>query len=694
MATDAPANVEAGTFEFGPFRLDVATRALYRGAQFVPLTPKAAEILLLLVANAGRVVTREQLLERVWPGVIVEEGTITNNVSALRKALEAKEFGDDGPIATVSRRGYRFTAEVIPAKAVVPAKAGTQETTPAAPERGTILVADIENQTGDAVFDGTIRQALLLHLAQSPHLEVLSDRRVRSLLGHIGKPGAIVTGDMALEICQRTGAKAAINGSIFALGEDYVIGLQAIHGESGDLIVTEQARAHGKGEVLRALDQAAIGLRTKLGESMASIKSYWRPFHEVATASLEALKTYTLGLAEWQEHGENSGVPHLLRAIEIDPDFASAYIALSNCCNNLGLMREATRHMQTAYELRDRATERERHRIVAGYDDIVLGDCFRAIDAHRVWEKNYPRDPSASINLSALNAVVGQWEKALAAGQRGLALEVGYIALYNVAMSLLALGRHDEARASLEDAFVRGFDAPGLHLIAYHEAFLRGDAKAMQRHVDAVAGRGGDENYVIAAQADTEAFAGRHARARELTRRAVDSARKEGALEQAALLTAQAAVREAEIGETERARQGALAALEIKTGRYVFCWAAYALARCGDAAKASEVAKTLAREHTQTVVERYWIPCIHAAMSLHDERWNDAIEALEPARAVELGVCEPFPSGYMFPVWLRGLALLGAGREEEGRAELARIVERPGLIRNFVVYTMAQRLVE
>src|SRR5262249_28112092 len=159
---------------------------------------------------AGHVVTREQLLEQVWPGVIVEEGTVTNNVSALRKAIEAEEFGTEGPIATVSRRGYRFTAKVT---AATPAVTAAPPQSPV--ERGTILIADIENKTGDAVFDGTIRQALLLHLAQSPYLEVLSDRRVRSLLGHIGKPGAVVSAEMALELAQRTGSKAAVTGSIF-----------------------------------------------------------------------------------------------------------------------------------------------------------------------------------------------------------------------------------------------------------------------------------------------------------------------------------------------------------------------------------------------------------------------------------------------------------------------------------------------
>src|SRR5258706_2939666 len=480
-----PATLGPASYEFGPFRLEAATRALYRGTEFVPLTPKAAQILLLLLEEAGRVVTKDALLARVWPGVVVEEGAIANNISALRKALNGA-FGEEGAIATVSRRGYRFSADVR----------GVSQAPPIT-ERDTILVADIDNQTGDAVFDGTIRQALLLHLAQSPFLEVLSDRKVRSLLGYMGKAGVPVMGDVALEICQRAGSKAAITGSIFALGEDYVVGLHALRADNGDILVTDQARAHGKGEVLKALDQAAIGLRTKLGESLASVNRYSRPFDEVATSSLEAIKAYTVGRAEWLDHGENAGMPHYLRAIQLDPQFASAYSALSLLCSNMGQMREARENMRKAYELRDRATERERVGIVAGYHDAFWGDGFKGIDAHRVWESSSPRDASASINLGTLYAVVGQWDKALATTQRGFTLEPQNVGCSNLAIALMAVGRHDEARALLEDAFSRGLDPFYLHLDAFPEAFLRGDTGAMPRPAPGLERHGGEEGVLI-----------------------------------------------------------------------------------------------------------------------------------------------------------------------------------------------------
>jgi DNA-binding winged helix-turn-helix (wHTH) protein/tetratricopeptide (TPR) repeat protein len=688
MPNDAAA--KPAQYEFGPFRLDAASRALYRGAEFVPLTPKAAEILLLLIEESGHVVTKEQLLARVWPDVIVEEGTIANNISALRKAVESSEFGTDGPIATVPRRGYRFTAEVRQSSASAHAAPVALQSPPIT-DRDTILVAEIENRTGDPVFDGTIRQALLLYLAQSPYLEILGDRRIHSVLGYMGKQSAPVTGEVALEVCQRAGAKAAITGTIFAFGDEYLIGLQALQGDSGGILVSEQARARGKGEVLKALDAAAIGLRTKLGESLSSIKLYSKGFHDLATSSLEAVKAYSTGRMQLLLMGELACIPHHLRAIEIDPDFASAYSALSIACANMGQTQEAIQHMQKAYALRERASERERMRIEGSYHHFVTGDKFKAIEAFRVYQHAYPRDAMGFVNAADLAMELGQWEKAVAASQRANALEFNAPSASNLAIALMALGRHEEARATVEDALARGLDVFYLHLDAYQEAFLRGDSSTMKRHADAVAGRPTEEDYLLAAQADTEAFHGRHARARELSARAVESARRAGATEMSAVWQAEAALREAEIGEIERARDGAKAAFEAFKGRDVSCLVAYVLARCGESKDALRLAAELDRDHPQhTNVQLYWLASIRAAVALGAKDWKGAIDALEPAVAVELGITKPFEGGMMIPPYLRGLALLGAGRSDEAKAEFMKIVERPGVIKNFILYPLAR----
>ncbi|QJR15881.1 hypothetical protein DSM104440_02707 [Usitatibacter palustris] len=699
MPTDPSAaeRAPAATYEFGPYRFEAASRSLFRAGEFVPLTPKVAETLLLLVEGAGRIVTKEELLEGVWPGVVVEEGGIANNISALRKVLDG-DFDGDGAIATVARRGYRFAVDVrradagspsSPAPAAAPAAAKTAPIT----ERDTVLIADIENKTGDAVFDGTIRQALVLHLAQSPFLEIITDHKVHTVLKYMGKAGAPVVGDVALEVCQRTGSRAAITGSIFSLGDDYVIGLLAIDGNDGSILVTEQSRAHGKGEVLKAFDQAVVGLRAKLGESLASVKRFSAPFDDVATSSLEALKAYTLGRHQWLEHGEAAGKPHQLRAIELDPNFASAYSALSYACHNMGQTQEAVRYMTKAYELRERATERERMRLTASYFDVVVGDLNKALDAYRAWQGTYPRDATSVTNSGNLLMLLGRWEESFAVSQRGWTLEPLVVAASNVAIAQLALGRYEEARATLQDAAARGYTAFYLHLDAYQEAFLRGDPRDMHAHANAVAGREGEEDYLLAAQADTEAYHGRFERARDLTRRAVTSARRAGSLEMAALWEAEAALREVEIGNAARARIGAAAAQDITTGMYVHCWVGLVLARCGDSKGATELIERLDEAYPQqTVVQRYWIPSIRAAMAIANKDWKGAEHALEPAATIELGLCQPFEAGFMIPIWLRGLALMGAGRNDEAAREFLKIVARPGLIKNFVLFPLAQRM--
>ncbi len=697
MPTDSaapPRAAAAVSYEFGPFRLDAATRTLYRGDAFIPLTPKAAETLLALVEDAGRLVTKEHLLLRVWPGVVVEEGGIANNISALRKILDGA-FEGDGPIATVARRGYRFSAEVRAVGEEAAAAPAVKPSIPAAPTApdpvsDTYLVCDFDNRTGDAIFDGTLREALALHLAQSPHVEVLHERRVHSVLALMGRQGERIMGDVAMEVCIRANAAAAITGTIFALGEEYVIGLKAVDPRNGDVLVTEQARARGKSEVLPALDHAAIGLRTKLGESTVSVQRFGRFMDEVATTSLEALKAYTVGREQWLIHGEAAAKPHQLRAIELDPNFASAYSALALACNNMGQTLEAHRYMQKAYDLRERVAEHERLRLEATYHSLVTGDLFKGLDPHRLWARMRPKDFTALGNLANSHSLLGQWDKAVEYAQRAVVGDSTNVSTSNLAIALMAVGRGAEARSALERGFAQGFDAFYLHLDAYQEAFLRGDAETMRRHVAAVAGRGGEEDFLIAAEADTAAFHGQYARARELTHRAIDSARRADSAEMAASWSVEAALREAEVGEHQRAIAGATFALETAPGRIVRGMVAFVYARAGDVERALRVGEALAREFPQdTIANRYWLPCMHAAIAMHAGDWKAAVDALEAGAAAELGLTQPFEGGFMYPAYLRGQALLGAGRGEEAAREFMKIVERPGLIKNFVVFPLA-----
>jgi eukaryotic-like serine/threonine-protein kinase len=678
-------------FEFGPFRYDVEARALYRGDTFVALTPKAAEMLLVLLEEAGRVVTKEILLARVWPDVIVEEGGIANNISALRKILDQGGWMDE-PIATVSRRGYRFTAPVVAkSRSERSAPAAAPRSTPKITEKDTVLIADIDNQTGDASFDGSLKQALALHLAQSPYVDVLPDRRVHATLRLMGRPTDLpVNGDTAFELCRRAGAKAMVTGSIFAVGDDYVIGLQAVDPE-GDILASEQARAHGKGEVIRALDKAALAMRTTLGESIASVQRYSIPLAEVATPSFEALKAYALGRSLWWEKGEAVAIPEMLRAVDLDPEFSSAYSALASMCANMGQATRAAEFMKKSYSLREKSGERERFRIESFYHDYVEGDVYQSIRSLELWQRSYPRDRMSSLNNGFQHMKLGLWDRALAHSEFAAETEASVIITSNLAITLLALERHADARTLIDRALTTGFDAFFMHQVAYHEAFLRQDVIAMRRHAIAVAGRPGEEDLLLMTEANTEAYYGRVKASRELSRRAVESAKRADAPDTAAIWQVLAALREAELGNLAVAREAAEATLALSNGRDVRLYAALAFARIGDIDRAMEIATSIDKDSPKaTIAQQYWLPSIRAAKALHDKDWDAAIQLLEPTAAIELGLAEVICLGLMYPPFLRGEAYFGAGRYPEAQAEFQKLLDHPGLVLNFILAPLAR----
>jgi serine/threonine protein kinase len=247
-------------------------------------------------------------------------------------------------------------------------------------ERDTIVLADFDNKTGDPVFDDTLKQALVVDLEQSPFLNVLSDRKVSAILGLMGRsPDQSVAGEVARELCQRAGSKALLAGSISALGSDYVIGLNAIDCASGEALVKQQVEARGKEDVLKALGNAATVTRTKLGESLVSVQKFATPIEEATTASLEALKAYSMGRRAFFRDGVVAAVPFNQRAVELDPNFAMAYSALAIIYFDLGQTTRAVENATKAFQLRERVSERERYRISAAYYSYVTGELDKSI---------------------------------------------------------------------------------------------------------------------------------------------------------------------------------------------------------------------------------------------------------------------------------------------------------------------------
>src|SRR5262249_16442109 len=379
-------------------------------------------------------------------------------------------------------------------------------------EKDTVVLADFDNKTADTVFDDALKQAFAVELGQSPFLNVMSDRKVAETLGMMGRPAnQHITSNIARELCLRTGSKAVLDGEISSLGSHYLINLNAVACSSGDTLAKEQAEAAGKEDVLKALSRASSSLRNKLGESLPSVQKFDVPI-EATTPSLDALKSYSMGRNTLRERGDAPAIPFFKRAIELDPNFPLAYAALSISYGNLHQPSMALEYANKAYQLRDRVTERERLRITSDYY-ASTGELDREAQTYELWIASYPRDATPHLDLGTNHAWMGQYDKAMVRYKEALELEPAQAVPYmNLCGNNESVGRLDEAKVILDQAFARKLDSGGLRGCLYFLAFLRGDNQLMEQQVAWAAGKPGDEDPMLAAHSDTQAYYGRMAK--------------------------------------------------------------------------------------------------------------------------------------------------------------------------------------
>lgn len=559
-------------------------------------------------------------------------------------------------------------------------------------DKDTVVLADFNNNTGDPVFDGTLRQGLSTQLEQSPFLSLLSDERIAQTLSLMAQPkDPRLTGELAREVCQRTASAATIEGSIASLGSQYVLGLKAVNCKTGDLLAEEQVTADGKEHVLNALGEAATKLRSRLGESLASVQKYDAPPDSVTTASLEALQAYGLAYRKMvvkDSYVASASLFH--RAIQLDPKFAMAYARLASNYNNLGETEHAAESMRKAYELRETVSERERLYIDSHYAHFVTGDLEASRKIYELWMETYPRDGVPPNNLGFIYSALGDHHKALTAYEDGLRLNPGSgVSYFNLALAYLRLNRPDDAKAMVLQATDLG--TARLHQVFYLVSFLQHDAAGMQREVESQMGEPGSEDVLLQYESDTAAYAGQLLRARELSRRAVDSAQRAGNKEAAAGYEAESAVREALAGNMEIAKQQAKAALTLTKGKDGDAISAIALALAGDPAQATRLAGDLAaRFPTNTIVQRHYLPTIHAATAIASGRSDSGIQALVPVAPYELGLPDIQSVNFnLYPVYLRGLAFLAARQGPAAAVQFQKILDHPGLVLNEEIGALA-----
>jgi tetratricopeptide (TPR) repeat protein len=556
-------------------------------------------------------------------------------------------------------------------------------------EKDTIVLADFANSTGDPVFDDTLKAALCISLRQSPFLNVLSDSEVAKtlqLMTHAASTKPRLTPEVARELCQRAGSKAYLAGSIGNLGSEYVLGLKAVNCESGDTLAEEQVTAASKEKVLDALGGTASRLRSKLGESLATVQKFDVPLEQATTPSLEALKALSLGRKASNEKGAAAGLPYDQRAIELDPNFAMAYRAVGIDYTNLSELGRASEYFTKAFQLRGHASEREKLTITADYYSYVTGELDKAAQTFQEEIESYPREDAAYVNLGIVYGAQGQYEKAAEITRQAVRLAPDAVSEYeDLANYALALQRFDETRQVIHEAQARKLDDYLLRNVFYALGFLTSDSAAMAEQQQWLEGKPEFRNVGLALASDTEAYAGHLSKARELTKRAVDSAIRADSKENGAIWQANAALEEAAYGNTTEARPSAAEALKLApASRGVESEAALAFAMAGDMRRAESLAQDLGKRFPlDTQMQSLWLPAIQAQLALDKKNPALALDTLKAASPIELGYV-PFVMNIscLYHVYVHGEAYLAAGQGKPAAAEFQKILDHSGIVWN------------
>jgi len=724
-------------FRFGPFQVNSLSGELWKNGNRVKLQEQPFRLLVILLENAGEVVTHDDLCHRIWhDDTFVDfDGSLRVAVRKLREAL-----GDDAEnpryVETIPKRGYRFLAPEIypelatrgigelgasPLSAQIAAPDGGRIGEPLVhrsnwsrrwlltfvlllivvagiaiavrilrhpkvlTEKDTVVLADFANSTGDPVFDVTLRQGLSVQLEQSPFLSIVPERRIQQTLKMMGQPAdAKLTPAIARELCQRMGSAAVLDGSIAQIGTRYLLTLKAVNCTSGDSLASTEAQASDKNAVLDALGKTASAMRNKLGESLGTVQKFDTPLEQATTASLEALKAYSLGRkasagSEWA-----AAVPFFQRAIRLDPNFSIAYARLGNSYRMLGEPTLAAENTRKAYELREPVSELEKFYIEAHYYQQT-GEVEKARQIYELWAQSYPRDWGRPSAETAISSMQGRYDQGLIESREELRLNPNGDGYFDLLYYYLKLNRLKEAQSTVEEAEAKKFDSPSIRYLVYQLRFLQNDAAGMSQQVAWATGKLGEEDVLLGLEADTAAYSGRLGRARDLSRQAVVSAKRAEEPEMAAEHEANAALREALFGNPAQTRERAADALGLSNSSSVQSLAALALAFAGDAVRARTLADDLAnRFPDHTIVQSYDVPTIRAQLALSHDDPSGAIEILQATVPYELS-----GEGALYPVYVRGKAYLAAHKGNEAAAEFQKIHDHSGIVVNAPIGALA-----
>jgi len=549
----------------------------------------------------------------------------------------------------------------------------------------TIVIADFENTTNEPVFDGALKVALAVALEQSPFFKVFPDDRARDTLRLMERsPDERITRALARDIARREQLKALISGSIASLGRNYVIALEAVNADTGDVMAREQAEATSKEEVLTSLGAASARLRERLGESLASVQQFDTPLPRATTPSLDALHAYSLALSDGREVPRIESIPQLKRAIELDPTFAMAHAQLSAVYVNTYQSALAPAYSKRAFELRDRVSERERFFISWRYYRDAVQAWDKGLELARSWTAAYPREAFAFNSLGAALIRFGDFDASVESFRQAIRLDPKFVPAYgNLAASLLALDRPTEARAVLQDAAAKQLDFAGARRLSYLLAFVQGDSATMARELEASLGAG--ETNAAGWQAQASVFEGHIRQAHDEFGHGIEAARRGNFNEVAAQLTIEDAEVHAIVGQCREARTEVSAGLALSHDNGTLEHAGRALAICGAEREALELSSELAKQFPEAIfTNRLQIPLTAAAIAIERGDAARAIELLEPVRRFDHA-----PSAEFWPPYLRGQAYLQLKNGPAAAAEFRNIIAHRGEVPASMLYPLS-----
>ena len=726
--------------EFGPFRMDLEERVLMRDQETITLSPKAFETLLVLVQHSEYVVLKDDLMKTLWPDTFVEESNLSQHIFLLRKALGDRAH-DPHYVVTVPGRGYRFAQKVSEItephgdvivhsrsvqKVTVEESESTQESAVVASfqkhrqrpwnwilgaagvvvllaaasalvvrmrrplplnETDLVLVSDFVNTTGEPVFDGTLKQALTVKLAESPYFNVVAESATRKTLGLMGRlADERVVPPVAREVCLRGGAKAVVGGSILSFGNEYILDLDAANCLTGVSLAHQHIEALDREQVLSKLGEVIPPLRRKLGESVGSIQKFDTPIEQATTKSLAALKAYTTGEQKRAQGKEEESIPFYKMAIELDANFAIAYARLAAIYRNLHERALADEYLRKAFERREHVSEREKFYIQAHYYDNSASDYDKTIETYKLWTEVYPHDFSAFDGLSSKYIENGQPQKAIAAAQQALRLNPKYgLAYASLGRAYERATRLAEARAICEQAIAEKVDSFWTHQLLYRIAFVEGDEAVMQREIDWSKGKP-QESVMNYYQAKAELSLGELRRSREHFERARAIAQQNGLKEQVVAIINGQAQFEADLGNAREAR--AMADLSLREAPNFArhrAYAALALARTGDVRRADALLNELNNQPSLgTALNEVVLPSIRAAVDLDRKNPAAAIEELRRAIPFDLG-----PDSGGTTLYYRGLAYLELKSGKQAAAQFQTLLDNRGVVMTDVYWPLA-----